>query len=124
MLEHHPAGSCQFPGDSSDGDNAIRFSLFLFIKTLRQWLKAYCKMCCFRKSSGEIFVACFGITFSFLFAIAGTCTVYTATIGNKVSCTGKTMNIARFQLKVGLVVKLTTKKRSIMGFNARQSSQQ
>ena len=44
MLEHHPGCSCQFSGNSPDGNNAIGPGLFSFIETLRQWLKAYRKM--------------------------------------------------------------------------------
>ncbi len=71
MLEHHPGGSCQFPGDGPDGNNAICFGLFTFIETLRQWLKAYRKMCRLREGPREIFVARFGIAFAFVFPIAG-----------------------------------------------------
>ena len=68
MLEHHPACSCQFPGNGPDGDNAIRFGLLSFIEPLRQGFKAYIKMRRFGESPGEILVASFGIAFAFLFA--------------------------------------------------------
>ena len=80
MPEHHPACSCQLPGDGPDGDNAIRFGLFSLIKTLCQWLKAYRKMSRLREGPGEIFVAGFGIAFAFLFAIAGALTVNTTAV--------------------------------------------
>ena len=41
MLEHHPAGPCQFSRNRPNGDNAVGFSLFTFVKTLRQWLKTH-----------------------------------------------------------------------------------
>ena len=45
MLEHHPAGPCQFSRNRPNRDNAVGPGPFTFIKTLRQWLKAYRKMC-------------------------------------------------------------------------------
>ena len=44
MFEHHPGRSGQFTGYGSNGNNAIGFGLFSFIKPLRQWLKAHGKM--------------------------------------------------------------------------------
>ena len=96
MLEHHPGCSCQFPGDGPDGNNAIRFGLFSFIETLCQWLKTYRKMGRFGEGPGEIFVAGFGIAYSFLFTIAGALTVNTAAIRSKVARTGKAMDSRRF----------------------------
>ena len=80
MIEHHPGCSCQFPGNGPDGDNAIRFGLFSFIETLRQWLKTYRKIRCLREIPGEIFVAGFGVALAFLFAIAGGLAVNTTAV--------------------------------------------
>ena len=97
MLEHHPACSCQFPGNGPDGDNTIRLGLFSFIEPLCQWLKTYRKMCRLREGPGEIFVAGFGIAFAFLFAIAGALTVNTTAVRGKVARTGKAIDSAGFQ---------------------------
>ena len=45
MLEYHPAGSCQFSCNSPDGDDAIGFGFFAFIKPSRQRFISYGKMC-------------------------------------------------------------------------------
>ena len=97
MLEHHPAGSCQFPCDGPDGDNAIRFGLFSLIEPFCQWLEAHSKMSALREGPGQVFVACFGIACAFLLAIAGALTVNTAAIRRKVARTGKAMDITGFQ---------------------------
>jgi len=97
MLEHHPSGPCQFPGDGPDGDNTIRFGLFAFIEALCQRLKANCKMRRFRVGPGKVFVAGLGIACTFLFTITGTRGINSAAIRSKIARTGKAMDITGFQ---------------------------